>query len=94
MTERNAQACYIRKLSHGHRSGSACDRTDPAVELRSAEGLLCIHGCSIPENADRFYSSIQDRIEAYALHPKVQNDTPGGTLPISTPVRPSTCSTL
>lgn len=42
----------------------------PAVTLRPDQGLLEITGCSIPENADRFYSPIQDRIEQYALAPK------------------------
>lgn len=41
----------------------------PAVNLRPEQGLLEITGCSIPENADRFYSPIQDRIERYALAP-------------------------
>ncbi len=42
----------------------------PAVHLRPDQGLLEITGCSIPENADRFYSPIQDRIERYALAPR------------------------
>ena len=41
----------------------------PAVELRPEIGLLSINGCSIPENADRFYSPLQDRVERYSLAP-------------------------
>jgi hypothetical protein len=42
----------------------------PAVILRPDQGLLEITGCSIPENADRFYSPIQDHLERYALAPR------------------------
>jgi len=70
VTERNAQACYIRSSPMDTDLDLPATERTPAVELRSAEGLLSIHGCSIPENADRFYSPIQDRIEAYALHPR------------------------
>ncbi len=41
----------------------------PAVEIRPEFGLFSISGCSIPENADRFYSPIQDSVEQYALSP-------------------------
>lgn len=42
----------------------------PAINLLPHDGLLEIAGCSIPENADRFYSPVQDLIEQYALSPR------------------------
>lgn len=42
----------------------------PAVKLLPEQGLLEVIGCSIPENADRFYSPIQDAVERYALTPR------------------------
>jgi len=47
---------------------SATDKT-PSVLLDHAQGLLQMQGCSIPENADRFYSPLQDQVEAYAAAP-------------------------
>lgn len=44
------------------------DKT-PAVRLKQSEGVLEIIGCSIPENADRFFSPIQDRVERYSSAP-------------------------
>jgi hypothetical protein len=41
----------------------------PAVRLDPAAGTLRIHGCSIPENADRFYGPLYDAVDRYALHP-------------------------
>ncbi|HRH71273.1 MAG TPA: DUF1987 domain-containing protein [Flavobacteriales bacterium] len=41
----------------------------PAVEIDPGSGLISISGCSIPENADRFYSPVQDSLERYALSP-------------------------
>ena len=41
----------------------------PAVNIDPARGLFAIVGCSIPENADRFYSPIQDLAERYVLAP-------------------------
>jgi len=46
----------------------ATDKT-PAVEINFDLGFFSISGCSIPENADRFYSPIQDSVERYALTP-------------------------
>jgi len=47
----------------------ATDKT-PAVRIVRSQGLVELTGCSIPENADRFYSPIQDRVEQYALAPQ------------------------
>lgn len=41
----------------------------PAFTLDPALGLLEVQGCSIPENADRFYSPLYDHVEAYAAAP-------------------------
>lgn len=42
----------------------------PAVTLVHDQGMLKITGCSIPENADRFYAPVQDEVERYALAPR------------------------
>jgi hypothetical protein len=47
---------------------AATEKT-PAVRLDPAAGTLVIHGCSIPENADRFYGPLYDAVDRYALHP-------------------------
>lgn len=47
---------------------SPTDKT-PAVTVDGARGLFTISGCSIPENADRFYGPIQDIAERYAQAP-------------------------
>ncbi len=47
----------------------ATDKT-PEVLIRPEQGLIQITGCSIPENADRFYSPVQDSVERYALSPQ------------------------
>lgn len=44
------------------------DKT-PAVTLDPVNGLLTISGCSIPENADRFFSPLYDLVDGYALAP-------------------------
>ncbi len=41
----------------------------PKVVLDPSKGWLEISGCSIHENSDKFFSPIQDRIEAYARMP-------------------------
>jgi hypothetical protein len=41
----------------------------PAVLLDAHTGELSISGCSIPENADRFFSPLFDLVEAYAAKP-------------------------
>lgn len=41
----------------------------PAVTIDPGRGLFVITGCSIPENADRFYGPIQDMAERYVLAP-------------------------
>lgn len=40
----------------------------PAVTLDPAAGSLSLIGCSIPENADRFYSPLYDLVSGYAEH--------------------------
>lgn len=47
----------------------ATDKT-PEVVIHPEQGLIRITGCSIPENADRFYSPVQDRVEQYAHSPQ------------------------
>lgn len=47
---------------------SPTDKT-PAVTIDLAAGRFEITGCSIPENADRFFSPIQDLAERYAQQP-------------------------
>jgi hypothetical protein len=42
----------------------------PAVEIHHKEGMIRVSGCSIPENADRFYAPIQDEVERYAASPR------------------------
>ncbi len=41
----------------------------PAVSVDGERGAFTISGCSIPENADRFYSPLQDLAERYAVTP-------------------------
>lgn len=47
---------------------AATDKT-PAIRFDTGQGLLVIRGCSIPENADRFYSPLYDMIERYITAP-------------------------
>ncbi len=44
------------------------DKT-PAVTLDRGTGSLSISGCSIPENADRFFSPLYDLVCGYAEQP-------------------------
>lgn len=62
---------YFRRTSTMdlHLAIPATEKT-PAVEMRPDQGLLTISGCSIPENADRFYSKIQDEVERYTTAPQ------------------------
>ena len=46
----------------------ATDKT-PEVRFLSAEGLLEITGCSIHENADRFFRPLLEKVEVYARQP-------------------------
>lgn len=46
----------------------ATDKT-PSVLFDPARGLLQIQGCSIHENAARFYEDLFARVEAYAASP-------------------------
>ncbi len=46
----------------------ATDRT-PSVLLEPAQGLFALAGCSIPENADRFYSPLHDLLDRYGAAP-------------------------
>ena len=41
----------------------------PRVVLDPAAGSLSFSGCSVPENADGFFSPILDRVEQYAERP-------------------------
>lgn len=47
---------------------AATDKT-PAVRFVPADGLLEISGCSIHENADRFFGPLLDSVERYAREP-------------------------
>lgn len=46
----------------------ATDKT-PEVRFIPAEGLLEMRGCSIHENADRFFRPLLERVETYARQP-------------------------
>lgn len=39
------------------------------MTLDPATGELSLSGCSIPENADRFYGPLYDLVSSYAAHP-------------------------
>lgn len=41
----------------------------PSVSIDPASGSFRIAGCSIPENAERFYGPIQDYVERYVQEP-------------------------
>ncbi|MCB0763074.1 MAG: DUF1987 domain-containing protein [Flavobacteriales bacterium] len=41
----------------------------PHVLLDPEEGLLLVQGCSIPENADRFYTPLHDALDGYLAAP-------------------------
>ena len=49
----------------------ATDKT-PAVCFDPAKGTLEITGCSIHENADRFFTPVWDMIDAYGKEPAVR----------------------
>jgi hypothetical protein len=51
--------------------------TTPAVSFDQESGVLSISGCSIMENADRFYSPLLDLIADYGTRP-----APGTTIHI------------
>lgn len=44
----------------------------PAVSFDPQAGTLLLTGCSIPENADRFYTPIFDLIDEYVSAPAVR----------------------
>jgi hypothetical protein len=46
----------------------AATETTPSVEWLPRQGRLTIRGCSIPENADRFYLPLYDRLAEYGGH--------------------------
>lgn len=46
----------------------ATDRT-PSVILLPAQGLFALAGCSIPENADRFYTPLHTLLDDYGAAP-------------------------
>ena len=50
---------------------AATDKT-PGIRFDPAHGLFEIQGCSIPENAHRFYSPIYDLVERYLTAPAKQ----------------------
>ncbi|MBX2980672.1 MAG: DUF1987 domain-containing protein [Flavobacteriales bacterium] len=47
---------------------AATERT-PRIVLRHALGTISIQGCSIPENADRFFGPVLDQVELYMQRP-------------------------
>lgn len=47
---------------------SPTDKT-PAVRFDTAAGTLEITGCSIHENADRFFKPLLDQVESYCAQP-------------------------
>jgi hypothetical protein len=52
---------------------AATDKT-PAVLLDPVNGAMRITGCSIPENADRFFGPLYDAVDRYAEHPAKLTD--------------------
>lgn len=52
------------------RSERAATEKTPYVLFDPQEGLLEIRGCSIHENADRFFVPLLDELEAYARAPR------------------------
>ena len=50
---------------------AATDKT-PSVLFDPNAGVIEIRGCSIHENADRFYRPLLDQMEAYAVEPAKQ----------------------
>lgn len=54
----------MRSTSEGYEIPGT-DKT-PRMEFRPGEGLLAISGCSVPEDADRFFSPLCDLVEGYA----------------------------
>lgn len=46
----------------------ATERT-PSVLLEPVQGLLALTGCSIPENADRFYTPLHELLDRYGAAP-------------------------
>ncbi|MBK6830686.1 MAG: DUF1987 domain-containing protein [Flavobacteriales bacterium] len=51
-----------------HMELQGTDKT-PAVSFDPAAGVLSLTGCSIPENADRFFTPLYDVVERYATDP-------------------------
>ena len=51
------------------------DKT-PAVSFDPAAGVLSLTGCSIPENADRFFTPLYDVVERYATDPAQRTTVP------------------
>ncbi|MFT3885218.1 MAG: DUF1987 domain-containing protein [Flavobacteriales bacterium] len=47
---------------------SATDKT-PSVLFDPREGLIELHGCSIHENADRFFRPLLEQVERYTQQP-------------------------
>ncbi len=41
----------------------------PRVVIDPGQGVISFSGCSVPENADSFFSPLHDRIDAYATAP-------------------------
>ena len=46
----------------------------PHVRFDRDAGALTISGCSIPENADGFFTPLQEQVEAYASDPASRTD--------------------
>jgi len=61
-----ARATFARTMERFERSAS--EKT-PYVLLDPAAGRLEVRGCSIHENADRFFLPLLDAVEAYAKAP-------------------------
>ena len=59
---------YIRGIPMDAFERSATDKT-PYVLLDQKQGLLEMRGCSIHENADRFFQPLIEMVETYAHEP-------------------------
>lgn len=62
-------ASYLRALLMDFRLELPATDKTPAVIFDPGQGALSIVGCSIPENAERFFGPIQDMAERYAQQP-------------------------
>lgn len=63
-------ATFVAMSATSNNLSLAATGKTPKVEIDLGNGTIRITGCSIPENADRFFTPIQDVVERYALAPR------------------------